>query len=128
MSIGMKTPLGRVRGLGSARSGTKHFWHQRVTGFALVPLALIFVGIVACASRSSHMGAVALLSSPFVAIVLALFIGAGIIHMRLGMQVIIEDYVTDEKLKYLAVMINTFFCLCIGVACLYALLKLNFGT
>ena len=126
-SSGMKTPLGRVRGLGSARSGTEHFWRQRLTGVALVPLTIAFVLVVIYLARASQATAIATLSRPLVAILMYLFIIAGVIHMRLGMQAIIEDYVHDEKLKIAAVMANTFFALLIGACCLYALLKLNFG-
>jgi succinate dehydrogenase / fumarate reductase membrane anchor subunit len=123
----LKTPLGRVRGLGSARSGTGHFWLQRLTGVAMVPLTVAFVLTVIYLARASQATAIATLGSPLIAILLFLFIIAGILHMRIGMQVIIEDYVHDEGLKIAAVMANTFFSLLVGAACVYALLKLNFG-
>jgi len=127
MSKSLKTPLGRVRGLGSARSGTHHFWLQRLTGAAMVPLTIAFVLTVICLADASQATVIATLSSPLVAILLFLFIIAGIVHMRAGMQVIIEDYVETESLKILAALANTFFSLLVGAACLYALLKLNFG-
>jgi len=127
MSTGMKTPLGRVRGLGSAKSGTGDFWRQRVTGVALVPLTITFVLVVIYLAKASQATAIATLSRPLVAILMFLFIIAGIVHMRIGMQVIIEDYVHDEKWKIAAVMANTFFSLLVGACCTYALLKLNFG-
>jgi len=123
----LKTPLGRVRGLGSAKSGTRDFWRQRLTGVAMVPLTVAFVLTVIYLARASQATAIATLSSPLIAILLFLFIIAGIVHMRIGMQVIIEDYVENEALKILAVMANTFFSLLVGAACIYALLKLNFG-
>ena len=127
MSNGMKTPLGRVRGLGSAKSGTEHFWRQRITGVAMVPLTIFFVLVVIYLAKASQATAIATLSRPLVAILMFLFVIAGIIHMRIGMQVIIEDYVHEEKLKIAAVMANTFFSLVVGAACTYAMLKLNFG-
>lgn len=127
MNNSLKTPLGRVRGLGSAKSGTQHFWLQRLTGVAMVPLTVAFVLTVIYLARASQATAIATLSSPLVAILLFLFIVAGIAHMRAGMQAIIEDYVHEEGLKIMAVMANTFFSLLVGAACLYALLKLNFG-
>ncbi|CAM5775620.1 succinate dehydrogenase, hydrophobic membrane anchor protein [Labrys miyagiensis] len=123
----LKTPLGRVRGLGSAKSGTEHFWLQRLTGVAMVPLTIVFVFTVIYLARASQATAIATLGSPLIAIFLYLFIIAGVVHMRAGMQVIIEDYVHEEKLKIAAVMANTFFAIFIGAACLFALLKLNFG-
>jgi succinate dehydrogenase / fumarate reductase, membrane anchor subunit len=123
----LKTPLGRVRGLGAAKSGTQHFWLQRLTGVAMVPLTIIFVFTVIYLARASQTTVIATLGSPLIAIFLYLFIIAGVIHMRAGMQVIIEDYVEKEELKIAAVMANTFFAIFIGAACLYALLKLNFG-
>ena len=123
----MSTPLGRVRGLGAARSGTEHFWRQRVTGVAMVPLTIAFVLVVIYLAKASQATAIATLSLPLIAILMFFFVVAGIVHMRIGMQVIIEDYVHDEKLKMAAVMANTFFSLLIGAACTYALLKLNFG-
>ena len=127
MKIGMKTPLGRVRGYGSARSGTHEFWLERLTGVALVPLTTAFVFIVIYLSRASQATIVATLGSPLIAVIFALFIGVGIVHMQIGMKVIIEDYVHEEKAKIAAIMANTFFSWFVGAICLYALLKLNFG-
>ena len=93
----------------------------------MVPLTVAFVLTVIYLARASQATAIATLSSPLIAILLFLFIIAGIVHMRIGMQVIIEDYVHDEALKIAAVMANTFFSLLVGAACIYALLKLNFG-
>jgi succinate dehydrogenase / fumarate reductase, membrane anchor subunit len=127
MNSSLKTPLGRVRGLGSAKSGTQHFWLQRLTGVAMVPLTVAFVLTVIYLARASQATAIATLGSPLIAILFYLFIITGIIHMRAGMQVIIEDYVHDDALKIAAVMANTFFALLMGAACIFALLKLNFG-
>ncbi|MCV9936465.1 succinate dehydrogenase, hydrophobic membrane anchor protein [Boseaceae bacterium BT-24-1] len=123
----MRTPLGRVRGLGSAKSGTGHFWLQRVTAVANVALTLAFLCIVISLIGKPHAAAVARLSNPIVAILMLLFTVSGAVHMRLGMQVIIEDYVQHEVLKILAVMANTFFAIAVGAACAFALLKISFG-
>ncbi|WP_353181141.1 succinate dehydrogenase, hydrophobic membrane anchor protein [Bosea sp. (in: a-proteobacteria)] len=123
----MRTPLGRVRGLGSAKSGTGHFWLQRVTAVANVVLTVIFVFIVVALVGKPYPAAIALLSHPLVAILMLLFILSACIHMRLGMQVIIEDYVHEEGMKILAVMANTFFAIAVGAASVYAVLKLSFG-
>ena len=123
----MRTPLGRVRGLGSAKSGTGHFWLQRVTAVSNLILTIVFIGIVIALVGRPYPAAVALLANPCVAILMLLFILSACIHMRIGMQVIIEDYVHNEGTKILAVMANTFFAIAIGAASVYAVLKLSFG-
>ena len=123
----MRTPLGRVRGLGSAKSGTGHFWLQRVTAVSNLIVTVIFVFIVIALVGKPYPAAIALLSHPCVAILMLLFILSACIHMRLGMQVIIEDYVHEEGPKILAVMANTFFAIAVGAASVYAVLKLSFG-
>jgi succinate dehydrogenase / fumarate reductase, membrane anchor subunit len=124
----IRTPLGRVRGLGSARSGTGHFWHQRLTAVSNVPLVIAFVLILVSLLGRSHAAVVQILGSPLVAIVMLLFIASITYHMRLGMQMIIEDYVHDEKWKIAAVIANTFFAIAVASAAVYALLKLSFGV
>jgi succinate dehydrogenase / fumarate reductase membrane anchor subunit len=122
----LSTPLGRVRGLGSARSGTDHFWRQRLTAVANVPLTIAFVAIVVALLGRNHAAVVQILGSPFVAVVMLLFITSVTIHMRIGMQVIIEDYVHDERHKLVLLMANTFFCVTIGLASAFAILMLSF--
>jgi succinate dehydrogenase / fumarate reductase, membrane anchor subunit len=123
-----RTPLARVRGLGSARSGTAHFWHQRLTAVANVPLTIAFVLIVVALLGRNHAAAQQILGTPLVAIVILLFIGSITYHMRLGMQVIIEDYVHEETAKLALIMLNTFFALAIALASAYAIFKLSFGV
>jgi succinate dehydrogenase / fumarate reductase, membrane anchor subunit len=123
----MRTPLGRVRGLGSARSGTGHFWLQRMTAVANVVLAAAFVLIVLLLVGRPYAQAMALLSHPVVALLMLLFVVSGLIHMRLGMQTIIEDYIHGEGVKVLAVMANTFFTVAVGAAAVLAILKIAFG-
>jgi succinate dehydrogenase / fumarate reductase membrane anchor subunit len=123
-----RTPLSRVRALGSAHSGTMHFWRQRLTSVALVPLSIAFVFIVIALMGSSHATALKTLGSPLIAIIMLLFIGTTVYHMWLGMQVIIEDYVHDELPKILLLMGNTFFCIAVALACVYAILQISFGV
>jgi len=123
-----RTPLARVRALGSAKSGTGHFWHQRLTAIANVPLVIAFVLILVSLLGRSHAAVVQILGSPLVAIVMLLFIGSITYHMKLGMQVIIEDYVHDEKWKFAAVIANIFFAVAVGLAAGYAILKLSSGV
>ena len=124
----IRTPLARVRGLGAAHSGTGHFWRQRLTAVANVPLVIAFVVIVASLLGRNHAVVVQVLGSPFVAIVLLLFIISVTTHMRIGMQVIIEDYVHDDIPKLVCLLANTFFTVAVALTAIYAILKLSFGV
>ncbi|MGA7488848.1 MAG: succinate dehydrogenase, hydrophobic membrane anchor protein [Xanthobacteraceae bacterium] len=122
----MSTPLSRVRGLGSARSGTGHFWRQRLTAVANVPLSIAFVFIVVGLLGRNHAAVVQILGSPIVAVTMLLFIVSITAHMRIGMQVIIEDYVHDERTKLTLLMANTFFAVAIAFTSAFAIFMLSF--
>ncbi len=124
----MRTPLNKVRGLGSAKEGTDHFWRQRVTAIANIPLTLFLVATIIMLAGKDHATAVAWLGSPLAAIAMLALIISGAIHMRLGMQVIIEDYVHGEGTKVLCLMLNSFFTILAGLACIFAIIKLSLGT
>ncbi len=124
----IRTPLARVLGTGPAHSGTEHFWRQRLTAVANVPLVIAFVVIVASLLGRNHAAVVQILGSPLVAIILLLFIASITTHMRIGMQVIIEDYVHDDLPKLVCLIANNFFCFGIALASAYAILKLSFGV
>jgi succinate dehydrogenase / fumarate reductase, membrane anchor subunit len=124
----MRTPMRRVRGMGAAHSGTLHFWHQRVTSVAGIPLSLALVIIIIALLGRSHAAVVQILGSPLVAIIMLLFIINTAYHMWIGMQEIILDYVHEEKLKLLSLMANTFFVFVVAFVSAYAILKLSFGV
>ena len=126
--VTMRIPLARVRHLGSARSGTHHFWQQRLTSVASVPLTIAFIVIVMSLLGRNQAAAVQILGSPLVAIVMILFVMTYAYHMWLGMQVIIEDYVHEEIWKFASLMANTFFCFAVALVSLYAILKMSFGV
>lgn len=124
----MQTPLNRIRGLGPARSGTTHFWWQRLTSVASIFLSLFVVLSIVFHIGDDYQSVRAYLGSPFVSVGLMLFILATVFHMYLGFKVIIEDYVQSEGWKILLLMGNTFYSFVIGFACLFAILKLSFGA
>jgi succinate dehydrogenase / fumarate reductase, membrane anchor subunit len=126
--MSMRTPLGRVRGLGSAKSGTEHFWLQRLTAVSNVPLTIAFVVIVVSLVGRNHAAVAQILGSPLVAVVILLFILSITTHMRIGMQEIIEDYVHADLLKIALLAANTFFAIAVGLASAFAILKLSFGV
>lgn len=124
----LETPLKRVEGLGSAHSGTDHFWRQRITAVAGIPLLVAVLIVVVLLTGTDYDTARATLSRPLVALLFLLFVVTMISHMRIGMQVIIEDYVHDEMPKLVLLMLNSFFAVAVGVACAFAVLKLAFGA
>jgi succinate dehydrogenase / fumarate reductase, membrane anchor subunit len=124
----MRTPLGRVLGYGSAKSGTGHFIEQRLTALANIPLTIAAVLIVISLIGHNHAAVVQILGSSPVAIIMLLFIISAAYHMKIGMQVIIEDYVHDEAAKYALLIASTFFAIVVGFSSIYAILKLSFGV
>jgi succinate dehydrogenase / fumarate reductase membrane anchor subunit len=123
----IRTPLGRVRGHGSAKSGTEHFWRQRLTAIANIPLTITAVVVLITLLGRNQAAAAQILGSPTIAIIMLLFIASTTIHMRIGMAVIIEDYVHDESMKLVALVANTFFCIVVGLTAAFGIIKLAFG-
>ncbi|WP_407152728.1 succinate dehydrogenase, hydrophobic membrane anchor protein [Bradyrhizobium sp. ORS 86] len=124
----MRTPLARVRNLGSSHSGTGDFWRQRVTAVAMTLLIIPVIIVVIMLLGRNQAGAAQILGSLPIAVILLLFIIASVWHMKIGMQVVIEDYVHNEKLKIASVMANNFFCFVVAMASIYAILKLSSGV
>ena len=124
----IRTPLARVRGRGTAKSGTEHFWHQRLTAIANIPLTITVVIILITLLGRNQAAVAQILGSPTIAIIMLLFIASITVHMRLGMAVIIEDYVHDDNAKLALLMANTFFTIAVGLACAFGVLNLSFGV
>ena len=125
--ISMRTPLARAKGLGAAGHGAEHWWLHRMTAVSNIPLVVAFILIVVGLAGRNHAEAVSIVSHPLVAILLILFIASITNHMRLGMQIVIEDYVHDKGLKLTALIANNFFAIVIAVACLFSILRVSFG-
>ena len=123
-----RTPLARVRGLGSAKTGAEHFWRQRLTGVANIFLLSFLIWLLVTLAGADHATVKATLAKPQIAIPLLLLVASGLVHMRLGMQVIIEDYVHSEGRKVVALMLSSFFAFAVGLVCVFAVLKLSFGA
>ncbi len=127
-SPSMRTPLARVRSLGSSHSGTSDFWRQRLTAVAMTVLIVPVIVVVLMLIGSNQAGAKQIFSSLPIAIIMLLFIVASAWHMKIGMQVVIEDYVHNEKIKLASVMANNFFCIAVALASVYAILKMSSGV
>ena len=123
----MRTPLGRVRGLGASHTGTEHFFLQRVTGLANLLLMIAFIVIVIRLAGASYAETRAVLGQPLVAVIILLTLLSVTVHMRLGMQMVIEDYVHTEGLKVALIIANTFFTIAIALAGAFAVLKISLG-
>jgi succinate dehydrogenase / fumarate reductase membrane anchor subunit len=126
--MNLRTPLGRVRGLGSARNGTEEFWLQRMTAIAGIPLTIAGLFLVISLTGRSYPAVKQILGSPLVAVLMILFILANVIHMKIGIQVVIEDYVYHKNQKFTLLILNTFFAWAVGLACVFAILKISFGV
>ena len=126
--MGYRTPLAKVRGLGSAKEGADHFWRQRVTAVANIVLVSFLIYLVVKLTGADYVTVKKALVRPQNAIALLLLVLSGVIHMRLGMQTIIEDYVHSDGQKVVALMLNSFFAMVVGLTTAFAVLKLSFGA
>lgn len=126
--MNMRTPLKNVHNLGSAKEGADHFWKQRLTAVANVFLGVWLAWLVASLAGAGHAEVTLALQNPLHAVGLLLLIISGTIHMRLGMQTIIEDYISGEGTKIVLLILNTFFAVVVGLASVFAIFKLSFGS
>ena len=126
--MAVRTPLARVRGLGSARTGTEHWWHQRLTAIANVPLVIFLIALALVLAGKSHAEVVAALSHPLIALGLVLALTSLALHMKLGMQVIIEDYVVSTEARLGLAIANIFFAAAVWAAGVLAVLRMAFGA
>lgn len=123
----MQTPLRTVRGLGSAKDGTAHFWRVRVTSVALVPLSLFVIGLLISLAGSGFAETRSVLAQPLVTVLFGLFVVISLDHMRAGMEEVIQDYIHGDLAKVVLLMLNLFFTVILGAACILALLKIAFA-
>ncbi len=124
--MSLRTPLGRVRGLGSAKDGTHHWWMQRVTAVALILLTVWFVASLVALVGADYAVVRDWIGNPVVAVLLSLFIGTSLYHFKLGLQVVIEDYIHHEGLKIAAQLAVTFFSVVVAAVSIFAVLKIAF--
>jgi succinate dehydrogenase / fumarate reductase, membrane anchor subunit len=123
----MRTPLGRAIGLGSAKEGVEHWWSQRLTAIALVPLSLWFVASVISLAGADYVTFTDWVASPLVSVLLILTVVATFWHAMLGAQVVIEDYVHAEGVKIALLVLLRFACFALGLAAVFAVLRIAFG-
>jgi succinate dehydrogenase / fumarate reductase membrane anchor subunit len=124
----MRTPLKKVRYLGSAKEGADHFWRQRLTAVSNLFLVVFLVWLIVSLVGADYATVKQKLAHPLVAVPLLGLIVSATVHMRIGMQVIIEDYVHGEGLKFVLLILNTFFAIAIALASVFSILKLGFGA
>jgi succinate dehydrogenase / fumarate reductase membrane anchor subunit len=126
--MSLRSPLGRAKGLGSAKQGVHHFWVQRVTAVALIPLTLWFVFSLAQLVGSDYGHVKHWVSTPTVAVALILFLGSLFYHSMLGVQTVIEDYVASEGTKIVTLLFSQFFHFILAAASIFAVLKVALGA
>ena len=127
MNSDLRTPLSRARGLGSAKEGVHHFWAQRITAVALIPLVAWFAISLIMMSGADHAVVRAWIGSPAVMVLLTLTIVIGLHHGQLGMQVVIEDYVHNDGMKLALIVLMRFIAVFFGLAAIVAILRIGFG-
>jgi len=127
-SKSLRSPLANARGLGSSKYGTEHWWHQRLSALALVPLLLWFVIGVIAHLGADHAQFVAWMKSPFSAVMMVLTVVAVFHHAQGGLQVVLEDYLHVEWQKVTAIIVVKFLCFALAAASIFSVLKISFGA
>jgi succinate dehydrogenase / fumarate reductase membrane anchor subunit len=127
MNSDLRTPLSRARGLGSAKQGVHHWWAQRITAVALIPLVVWFAISLIMLSGADYAVVRAWIGSPVVMVLLTLTIVIGLHHGQLGMQVVIEDYVHNDGMKLALIVLMRFIAVFFGLAAIVAILRIGFG-
>ena len=127
MNSDLRTPLARARGLGSAREGVHHWWAQRLTAIALIPLVVWFAISLVMMSGADYGAVRAWIGSPVVMVLLILTIAVGLHHAQLGIQVVIEDYVHSDGWKLALIVAVRFLAVFFGLAAIVAILSIGFG-
>ena len=127
MNGDLRTPLARARGLGSAKAGVHHWWAQRLTAIALIPLVVWFAISLVMMSGAEYEVVRAWIGSPIVMVLLILTIAVGLHHAQLGIQVVIEDYVHSDGFKLALIVLVRFLAVLFGLAAVVAILSIGFG-
>ena len=126
--MSFKSPLNRVIGLGTAKDGASHWWHQRVTASALLPLGLWFAFSLLAVDMSSHSALNAWIGEPITAVLLILTVSCLIYHSFLGVRVVVEDYVASKAIKVIGLLLSSFAHAFLAAVCLISILKIALGS
>jgi succinate dehydrogenase membrane anchor subunit len=125
--MSLQTPLAKVKGLGSAKEGSHHWWHQRLSALALIPLSLWFIYSLLSMTTSDYNTVVQWLRLPYVTVLLVLFISSLFYHAQLGLQVVIEDYIDSEWQKITSIILVKFLVIVGALASVLSILNVFFG-
>ena len=123
----LRTPLSKAKGLGSAKEGTSHFWHQRLTALLLIPLVL-WLGFSIASLPVDHASLVGWIQQPTVSIALVLLIIVTFYHAQMGLQTIIEDYISSHARRMPTLLLSNLLCLLLGIVGVVSVLKIAFGA
>jgi succinate dehydrogenase / fumarate reductase membrane anchor subunit len=126
--VSLRTPIGRVLGLGAAKDGAGHWWAQRVSAIALVLLGLWLVGALVALGDYEHARVIGFIGRPFNAVLLALLVATAVYHSQLGVQVVVEDYVTNHAAKIVLMLLLNFLHVVLAALGIFAILRIAFGA